>query len=86
MQVNTTKGNMHTAFYSGLLQDFGEHGREYITSEVALRLLSTLTDPAALAGMLGGSGPRLERLQAILARTVLKVNPGGEGGGSVGGP
>jgi hypothetical protein len=61
-------------------QDFGEHGREYITSEVALRLLATLTDPAALAALLGGSSTRLERLQAILSKTVLKVtSPQGPG-------
>lgn len=53
-------------------QDFGEHGREFITSEVGLRLLQTLTDTAALRAMLG-SAKRLERLQAILQHTVMQA-------------
>jgi hypothetical protein len=54
------------------LQDFGEHGREFISSEVGLRLLQVLADPQQLQNITG-PGKRLERLNAILEQTVLKV-------------
>jgi hypothetical protein len=53
-------------------QDFGEHGREFISSEVGLRLLQVLADPQLLQNYTG-QGKRLERLNAILEQTVLKV-------------
>ena len=58
-----------------LLQNYGEHGRELITVEVALRLLQTLADPSAelqLAGKLHGAGR--PDLQATLHNTVFKVS------------
>lgn len=54
------------------MQDFGEHGREFITSEVGLKLLTVLGDPQQLSQLVGG-GRRAERLQAILQHCVLKV-------------
>jgi hypothetical protein len=54
------------------LQDFGEHGREYISSEVGLRLLQVLADTQLMLNYTG-PGKRLERLTAILQQTVLKV-------------
>jgi hypothetical protein len=54
------------------LQDFGEHGREFISSEVGLRLLQVLADPQLMRNYTG-PGKRLERLHAILQQTVLKV-------------
>jgi hypothetical protein len=57
------------------LQDFGEHGREYITSEVALRLLQVLQDDQQLEKLLGSS-KRLQRLKAILQHIVIKVRGG----------
>lgn len=56
----------------GCLQDFGEHGREFISSEVGLRLLQVLADPQQLRNITG-PGQRVERLTAILQQTVLKV-------------
>jgi hypothetical protein len=54
------------------VQDFGEHGREFITSEVGLRLLEVLGDPQKASQMVGGA-KRAERLQAILQHCVFKV-------------
>jgi hypothetical protein len=54
------------------LQDFGEHGREFISSEVGLRLLQVLADPRLMHNYTG-PGKRMERLNAILQQTVLKV-------------
>lgn len=54
------------------LQDFGEHGREFITSEVGLRFLQVLGDPEQLSKLVGG-GKRAARLQAILQQCAFKV-------------
>ncbi len=54
------------------LQDFGEHGREFISSEIGLRLLQVLADPAQLMRY-AGSARRARRLQRILQNVVLKV-------------
>ena len=62
------------ALKGGLLQNYGEHGRELITVEVALRLLQTLADPSAelqMAEKLHGAGR--PDLQATLHNTVFKV-------------
>ena len=55
-----------------LLQDFGEHGREYITSEVGLRMFQTLTNVTELTRLLK-SQSRVQRLQNILSKTYMKV-------------
>lgn len=57
-----------------LLVDFGEHGRELISSELALLLLHTLASPALVAAVVGG-GERAERLLAVLQHVVLLVLP-----------
>lgn len=55
-------------------QDFGEHGREFISSEVGLRFLQVMADPALLQQYVGSSNSRrLARIQAILKHTVFKV-------------
>lgn len=55
-------------------QDFGEHGRELISSEIGLRLLGALCDGGdALAALAGRAGVGLEELQEVLNRTVLQV-------------
>ncbi len=56
------------------VQNYGEHGRELITVEVALRLLQVLADPSAeleRADRPGGSGKA--RLKALLHNTIFKV-------------
>lgn len=56
------------------MQNYGEHGRELITVEVALRLLQILADPSAeleRADKPGGVGKA--RLKALLHNTVFKV-------------
>lgn len=63
------------------LIDFGEHGRELISSELGLHFLRTLADPAAIRAVLGG-GPRGEELYRILTEeasfTILPLeNMGG---------
>eukprot|EP00879_Flechtneria_rotunda_P019482 GHRR01020461.1.p1 GENE.GHRR01020461.1~~GHRR01020461.1.p1 ORF type:complete len:453 (+),score=174.98 GHRR01020461.1:125-1483(+) len=55
-------------------QDFGEHGREFISSELGLKLLQVLADEQQLKQYVG-SGKRLARLTAILQQTVLKILP-----------
>jgi hypothetical protein len=59
-------------------QDFGEHGREFISSEVGLRFLQALADPAAL-GVAAGSPRRAARLRRILQDCVFKVRGAGRG-------
>ncbi|KAL3681307.1 hypothetical protein R1sor_024263 [Riccia sorocarpa] len=52
-----------------LLLDFGQHGRELVTSEVAFRLLQTL------AGERPFREVHLDALVRILPRTVIKIVP-----------
>jgi hypothetical protein len=58
------------------LQDFGEHGREYISSELGLLFLRTLAN-ATVIETAWGSGPaereRGRKLLALLQGTVMKV-------------
>lgn len=57
-------------------QNYGEHGRELITVEVALRLLQTLADPSAELEMAEKSNAAGKPdLQATLHNTVFKVCP-----------
>lgn len=55
------------------LQDFGEHGREFITSEVGLRFMQVIADPALLLEYASNSSRKVQRIQAILKHTVFKV-------------
>ncbi|MEW5306856.1 MAG: hypothetical protein WDW36_009294 [Sanguina aurantia] len=60
-----------------ILMDFGEHGREFVSSELGLLFLQTLADPAALAAALGGdpTSPRSQRVMATLQRSELLILP-----------
>ena len=60
------------------LQNFGEHGRELITSEIALRLIRLLCDPGRdhLPPLLASLGLPEDHLRAVLNRTVLRVGGG----------
>ena len=71
-----------------VLMDFGQHGREFITSEVGVRLLEVLAATgsdapdegaadAALASAAGLSvgSPRFRRLRAVLSRLSLVLLP-----------
>jgi hypothetical protein len=58
------------------LQDFGEHGREFISSELGLAFMRALTDPAALRKAAGGER-RAARLRRILESCVFKAGGGG---------
>jgi len=58
-------------------QNFGEHGRELISSEIALRLLRLLCSGEAERGaFVDGFGLRRDHVQALLQRTVFKVRWG----------
>ena len=57
------------------LQDFGEHGRELISSEIALRLLRLLCGgPEAAAPLLAAYRLPGEAVQQLLQRAVFKVS------------
>ncbi|CAL8466007.1 g5543 [Coccomyxa elongata] len=59
-----------------LLLNYGEHGRELITVEVALRLLQILADPSAeLERADRPGGPGKARLKALLHNTIFKIVP-----------
>ena len=58
-------------------QNFGEHGRELISSEIALHLLRLLCSGEAERGaFVDGFGLRRDHVQALLQRTVFKVRWG----------
>jgi hypothetical protein len=52
-----------------VFQSFGQHGRELITSEVALSLLYILTEKRRIAGV------DLSSFEKILEHLVIKVSP-----------
>ena len=54
-------------------QDFGEHGREFISSETALRLLRLLADEAALATFCEAHALNFPRLRETLKDVVFRV-------------
>ena len=55
------------------MQDFGEHGREFISPETALRLLRLLADEGALARFCEAQGLDAQRLQHALRDVIFKV-------------
>ena len=55
------------------MQDFGEHGRELVTVEVALRVLDLLADPTRVEALTKSRGGNPEKMAALLERTVFKV-------------
>ena len=64
-----------------LLLNFGEHGRELISPEIALRLLEALCEGDTRSALLKSYGIDLEPFEHILGQTVFKIipmeNPGG---------
>ena len=58
-----------------VLLNFGEHGRELITSEIALRLLRVLCDPAARADLLASHDLPVPAVEAALQQIVFKIVP-----------
>ncbi|KAG2432170.1 hypothetical protein HXX76_009090 [Chlamydomonas incerta] len=61
-----------------MLLDFGEHGREFISSELGLLLMRTLADKEAITHVWGDSAEDVKRgqaLQRLLEGTVLKILP-----------
>lgn len=58
-----------------MLLNFGQHGRELITSEVAVRLLALLASDAELVKFCALQGIPAARLVASLKHIVLKVVP-----------
>lgn len=55
------------------MQDFGEHGREFISPEVGLRLMRLLADEAALAGFCESQGLAFGQLREVLKDVIFKV-------------
>jgi hypothetical protein len=78
MTVVTYDEGEATEATSRVLIDFGEHGREVITTEVGMAFLSALASPAARASILSKfSVPAYvsSDLEEILSRTIIKVIP-----------
>eukprot|EP00967_Tisochrysis_lutea_P151986 scaffold296856_cov19-Tisochrysis_lutea.AAC.2 len=55
-----------------LLQDYGEHAREFISAELGLRLLQVLADPAAVIRAVGDV-QRGQHIVTLLDRVVFTV-------------
>eukprot|EP00240_Pyramimonas_obovata_P012785 CAMPEP_0118941946 /NCGR_PEP_ID=MMETSP1169-20130426/35031_1 /TAXON_ID=36882 /ORGANISM="Pyramimonas obovata, Strain CCMP722" /LENGTH=258 /DNA_ID=CAMNT_0006886845 /DNA_START=169 /DNA_END=942 /DNA_ORIENTATION=+ len=56
--------------------NFGQHGREIITSDVALRLLELLArGPSACAEQFAYTPEEKRKLEAILMNSIIKVSP-----------
>jgi hypothetical protein len=55
------------------VQDFGEHGREFVSSETGLRLLQLLASDAELAEFCERQGIEVDPLRRALRHTVLEV-------------
>lgn len=58
-----------------VLIDFGEHGRELISSEIGLSLLHALCDAGARAEILQAHGIDANAVEAVLPRLLLKIIP-----------
>lgn len=58
------------------LQNYGEHGRELITVEVALRLLAALADPTTTIRRSVERGHSPHLLKHLLHSTVFKARLG----------
>jgi len=61
------------ARYATRLQDFGQHGREFVSSETGLRLLGLLADEAELRRFCRRQGIELEPLQRALQHTLIEA-------------
>lgn len=75
--TNPTQQHQQPNQRARIFMDFGEHGREFVSSELGLLLLKTLADPAALTVALGGdlTAPRAARVMATLQRSELVILP-----------
>ncbi len=62
---------MYSPCYS--LQDFGEHAREFVSSELGLSFIDLLANPAAIKALVGG-GARGDRVVAQLGNITWKVS------------
>ncbi len=62
-----------TSLLTTRAQDFGEHAREYVSSELGVRLLQALADPERRVRPLVGGGERADRLLQLLRRVAFKV-------------
>ena len=60
--------------YWCIMQNFGQHGRELITSEVAVRLLALLASDAELVKFCALQGIPAARLLASLKHVAMKVS------------
>ncbi|KXZ42457.1 hypothetical protein GPECTOR_145g748 [Gonium pectorale] len=58
-----------------MLLDFGEHGREFISSELGLVLLRTLADPDGPLKVWPDDPERGRKLQQLLRATFIKILP-----------
>ncbi|EFJ51122.1 hypothetical protein VOLCADRAFT_120495 [Volvox carteri f. nagariensis] len=58
-----------------MLLDFGEHGRELISSELGLLLLKTLASREGVLGVFPGELDRAQELRRLLGGTIIKVLP-----------
>lgn len=58
-----------------LLQDFGEHGREFITCEVGMELVKLLAEPARLAQALSSvsNSSAARTIDSLINHVVFKV-------------
>ena len=55
------------------MQNFGEHGRELITVEVALRLLAALGNPRGAIERSQARGQPAQRLMHLLKQCIFQV-------------
>ena len=55
-------------------QDFGQHGREFVSSETGLRLLELLADDAELLRFCHQQGIELQPLQRALQHTLFEAS------------
>lgn len=64
-----------------LIINFGEHGRELISPEIAIRLLETLCNEEARRALLKAYGISIDVVDSLLNKVVYKIipveNPGG---------
>ena len=59
--------------HNSIVQVFGEHGRELITTETSFRLLRLLADSTSAFEALESQGAATHRIRSILHRSVFKV-------------
>lgn len=78
MQIVTVDPSGPSHDYNGkirILINFGEHGRELISSEIALTLVDSLCNPASRNDILQRYGMTPETIEAVLHHSVIKIVP-----------